>query len=82
MYPCLPAWPLACQPIVFLKHPTHSPGHWHNRPADMLEVGSGALTLQDQRSHFALWAAVKSPLIIGTDLRRVWGGQAVWAAGA
>ncbi|EFN51877.1 hypothetical protein CHLNCDRAFT_8622, partial [Chlorella variabilis] len=46
-----------------------APGGWND--PDMLEVGSGALTLQDQRSHFALWAAVKSPLIIGTDLRRV-----------
>ena len=34
----------------------------------MLEVGNGNLTFHEQRSHFALWAAMKSPLIIGTDL--------------
>ena len=33
----------------------------------MLEVGNG-LTTAEERSHFALWAMMKSPLIIGTDL--------------
>lgn len=43
------------------------PGHYND--ADMLEVGNGALTLAEQRSHFALWCVMKSPLIIGTDIR-------------
>lgn len=34
----------------------------------MLEVGNGDLTLAEQRTHFALWALMKSPLMIGTDL--------------
>lgn len=34
----------------------------------MLEVGNGNLTLEENRSHFALWCAFKSPLIIGTPL--------------
>lgn len=33
----------------------------------MLEVGNGLATLEE-RSHFGLWALMKSPLIIGTDL--------------
>jgi len=37
----------------------------------MLEVGNGDLTLEEQRSHFALWAAMKSPLLIGTDLTKI-----------
>lgn len=37
----------------------------------MLEVGNGDLTYQEQRSHFALWAAMKSPLMIGTDLSKL-----------
>jgi alpha-galactosidase len=41
---------------------------WGHSDADMLEVGNGALTLAESRSHFALWAAMKSPLIIGTAL--------------
>lgn len=39
----------------------------HN-DADMLEVGNGDLTTAETRSHFALWAAMKSPLLIGTDI--------------
>jgi len=39
----------------------------HN-DADMLEIGNGNLTLPESRSHFAFWAAMKSPLIIGTEL--------------
>ena len=37
----------------------------------MLEVGNGDLTPQETRTHFALWAIMKSPLIIGTDLAKL-----------
>ena len=36
--------------------------------ADMLEVGSEGMTIDEQASHFAYWAFIKSPLMIGTDL--------------
>src|SRR5882724_2509371 len=39
--------------------------------ADMLEVGNGGLTEPQERTHFALWAAMKSPLLIGTDLIKI-----------
>jgi alpha-galactosidase len=42
----------------------------HSDP-DMLEVGNGALTIEENRSHFALWAIMKSPLLIGTDLAKL-----------
>lgn len=32
------------------------------------QVGVGLLTFQEQRSNFALWALMKSPLMLGTDL--------------
>ena len=35
----------------------------------MLEVGNGDLTVAEQRSHFALWCLLKSPLLIGSDVR-------------
>ncbi|KAL1637923.1 hypothetical protein SLS56_000480 [Neofusicoccum ribis] len=41
---------------------------WGHGDADMLEVGNGNLTLAEARSHFSLWAAMKSPLLIGTAL--------------
>lgn len=39
---------------------------WAHPDPDMLEVGNGNLTLAENRAHFALWAMMKSPLIIGT----------------
>lgn len=47
--------------------PNARPGHYND--ADELEIGNGQLTLAEQRSHFALWCLMKSPLIIGTDVR-------------
>jgi alpha-galactosidase len=41
---------------------------WGHNDADMLEIGNGNLTHAESRSHFALWAAMKSPLLIGTAL--------------
>ena len=41
---------------------------WGHNDADMLEVGNGNLTEPETRTHFALWAIMKSPLLIGTDL--------------
>jgi alpha-galactosidase len=35
----------------------------------MLEVGNKGLSLPEQRTHFALWAMAKSPLLIGSDVR-------------
>ncbi len=37
----------------------------------MLEVGNGNLTVAESRSHFALWAIMKAPLIIGTTLDNI-----------
>ena len=45
------------------------PGGWND--PDMLEVGNGGLSYEQEKSHFALWAAAKSPLIIGCDLDKI-----------
>lgn len=47
------------------------PGSWND--PDMLFVGSGdfdADHMTEARSHFALWAVMNAPLIIGFDLRK------------
>lgn len=49
----------------------NSTDFWGHSDWDMLEVGKGNLTLEENRSHFALWAAFKSPLIIGTPLHNI-----------
>lgn len=41
-------------------------GFWGYPDPDMLEVGNGDLTTAENRAHFALWAIMKAPLIIGT----------------
>ncbi|KAJ5908670.1 hypothetical protein N7495_001352, partial [Penicillium taxi] len=41
---------------------------WGHPDPDMLEVNNGNLTTAENRAHFALWAIMKSPLIIGTAL--------------
>lgn len=47
-------------------YPYAGPGHWND--PDMLEVGNGGLTVQQERSHFTLWAIMKSPLLLGNDI--------------
>ncbi|MEV4615694.1 alpha-galactosidase [Kitasatospora sp. NPDC049258] len=42
------------------------PGHWND--PDMLEVGNGGLSADEQRSHMAMWAVTASPLIAGNKL--------------
>lgn len=45
------------------------PGHWND--PDMLEVGNGALTPNEDRAHFSMWAMLAAPLIAGNDLRNM-----------
>ncbi|MEG2676022.1 MAG: alpha-galactosidase, partial [Clostridia bacterium] len=44
-------------------------GHWND--PDMLEVGNGKLTDNQNKSHFALWCMLNSPLILGNDIRNM-----------
>lgn len=45
------------------------PGGWND--PDMLEVGVGGLNIEEEKTHFALWAVSKAPLIIGADLTSI-----------
>jgi alpha-galactosidase len=45
------------------------PGAWND--PDMLEVGNGGMSNDEYQSHFALWAALKSPLLIGCNLKNI-----------
>jgi alpha-galactosidase len=42
------------------------PGRWND--LDMLEVGNGGMTYDEYVTHFSMWAAVKSPLMLGNDV--------------
>ena len=43
------------------------PGHWND--PDMLEVGNGGMTADEDRTHMSLWALLRAPLLAGNDLR-------------
>lgn len=43
-------------------------GAWND--PDMLEVGNGNLTYEENKSHFSLWCMLCAPLILGNDVRK------------
>ncbi|CAM9000469.1 unnamed protein product [Rhodiola kirilowii] len=45
------------------------PGGWND--PDMLEVGNGGLTYDENVLHFSIWAISKAPLLIGCDVRNM-----------
>ena len=44
------------------------PGNWND--PDMLEVGNGKLTKDENTAHFSLWCMMASPLMLGNDVRK------------
>ncbi len=46
-----------------------SAGHFND--PDMLEVGNGKLTYDQNMAHFALWCMMSAPLVLGNDLRKI-----------
>lgn len=46
-----------------------SPGGWND--PDMLEVGNGNMTHDEEKTHFTLWTFAKAPLILGADLTKI-----------
>ena len=60
---------LGVMDIVDRNEPLYSaagPGHWND--PDMLEVGNGGMTDEENRAHFSLWAMMAAPLIAGNDV--------------
>lgn len=45
------------------------PGHWND--PDMLEIGNGAMTPTEYRTHMSLWCMLAAPLLAGNDLRKM-----------
>lgn len=44
------------------------PGRWND--PDMLEVGNGDLSYEENKTHFTLWCMMAAPLILGNDIRK------------
>jgi len=45
------------------------PGQWND--PDMLEVGNGQLTYDENVAHFSLWCILAAPLMLGNDIRKM-----------
>lgn len=52
--------------VRLYKH--SAPGAWND--PDMLEVGNGDLSYEENKSHFSLWCMMNAPLILGNDIRK------------
>lgn len=65
-----PYWPSMLSIYEFnsrlYKHA--GPGAWND--PDMLEVGVGELTVEENKTHFSLWCMMAAPLILGNDVRK------------
>lgn len=60
-----------CSVVNILGKASHivsknQPGYWND--LDMLEVGNGGMDYEENKLHFSMWAAIKSPLIMGNKL--------------
>ena len=54
-------------------YPFASPSHVND--PDMLEVGNGNLTEDENKAHFTLWCMMAAPLVLGNDLRLLLDGS-------
>ena len=63
-YPSL----LYCYEINVRLYKNAVPGGWND--PDMLEVGVGSLTMEENKTHFTLWCMMAAPLILGNDVRK------------
>jgi len=52
---------------INVKHLSSVDFFAHN-DMDMMEIGNGNFTIEEKRTHFAVWAFMKSPILHGTDL--------------
>ena len=57
------------QAVHIAKSGLIGPGHFAD--ADLLEVGNPGMTFDEQATHFAAWAMLKSALMISTDVTKL-----------
>ncbi|OJA15461.1 hypothetical protein AZE42_02206 [Rhizopogon vesiculosus] len=50
---------------------TQATNFYGRNDLDMLEIGNGNLTYDEAKTHFTVWALVKAPLLIGTNLATI-----------
>ncbi|KIK67154.1 glycoside hydrolase family 27 protein [Collybiopsis luxurians FD-317 M1] len=66
-----PTWSYITEIIGINVQHLSSIDFFSHNDMDMMEIGNGALTIQEQRTHFAAWVFLKSPILLGTDLSKL-----------
>ncbi|KAF5389464.1 hypothetical protein D9757_004251 [Collybiopsis confluens] len=66
-----PTWSYITEIIGINVQHLPSINFFSHNDMDMMEIGNGALTIQEQRTHFAAWVFFKSPILLGTDLSKL-----------
>lgn len=64
--------PLSIAPTIDMQQgleESQSPGTFND--PDMLQVGNGALTFEENKTHFSMWAMLGAPLLLGNDVRNM-----------
>lgn len=69
-----PTWSYIVDVITFNVVHLSSIDFFAHNDMDMMEIGNGNLTAEEQRTHFAAWAFLKSPILLGTDVSMVSSG--------
>lgn len=66
----IPKWPsiIGIYEATVRLYDYAGPGNWND--PDMLEVGNGDLTDNENIAHFSLWCMLAAPLILGNDIRK------------
>ncbi len=49
--------------------PYAAPGHWSD--PDMLEIGNGGLTDNEETTHISMWCMLEAPLLLGTNMTKI-----------
>jgi alpha-galactosidase len=60
-----PSWERILYELDIAAKYAHMAGPGYHNDLDMLEVGNGNLTPDEERSHFGLWCLMSSPLLAG-----------------
>ncbi|KAG5718540.1 putative alpha-galactosidase B, partial [Termitomyces sp. T112] len=66
-----PEWNSLASIINFNSFLTQATDFGGRNDLDMLQLGNGDLTHEEEKLHFTAWALMKSPLFIGTNLSAV-----------
>jgi alpha-galactosidase len=68
MYSSSAQWSYIANIIAINVQHLSSIDFFSHNDMDMMEIGNDELTIEEQRTHFAAWTFLKSPILLGTDV--------------